>query len=261
MKQQPAGTSAINDIFTNAKTLYDKGEKRIAEITAQIAGLQKEQAAIAADNAKLKGILSAGNGSNGQAKATTTKGPLLNASGKIDGRSKEARAAKAAAAAKAAGKLAAKAPVKKVAAKKTAAKKATKTPAKKAAKESAGVSNATEGRRAVARGDRPPLKEAMATVMGKSTMGAAEILAGLEKKGWMGNAKGPQQYVSYMLSSNKDVFERVGRGQYRVRDGAVLSKKPKNAEAPAKKASSKKSSTDAELSDLMGPGVASNPFD
>ena len=98
------------------------------------------------------------------------------------------------------------------------------------------TSNAAEGRRAVARGDRPPMKEAIATVMGKASMGAPAVVEGLKKRDWLPNSKDPQQYVSYLLSSYKDVFKRLKRGLYKVRSGtkkappkAVVAKKaPKN---------------------------------
>lgn len=73
-----------------------------------------------------------------------------------------------------------------------------------------------EGRRAVAEGDRPPVKEAMATVMGDRAMRSPEIVAALEARGWLPNSENPQQYISFMLSSSIDVFERVERGVYRV---------------------------------------------
>jgi hypothetical protein len=117
----------------------------------------------------------------------------------------------------------------KAAPKKTAAvakaKKATKAP-KKVSKAAAGA--AAEGRRAVARGDRPPLKEAMAIVsMGKGEVTAGMIVKGLEAKGWLPNAGKPQSYISYMLSSNTfdekkrpdGIFVNVSRGVYKVVDG------------------------------------------
>lgn len=75
----------------------------------------------------------------------------------------------------------------------------------------------SEGRRAVARGDRPTLKEAIQEVLGKSTLGAGEVLTRLTQRGWAPNSTDPQQYISYMLSSNNDVFDRVSRGLYRVK--------------------------------------------
>lgn len=80
----------------------------------------------------------------------------------------------------------------------------------------AAAKRAAEGRRAVARGDRPPLREAMAVVMGDGSMTSADVVAALEARGWGPNADDPRQYISYMLSSSKDTFDRVERGVYRV---------------------------------------------
>ncbi len=115
--------------------------------------------------------------------------------------SKPAKAPKAAKAAKAAPKA-----------------KPAKAAAKKAAvKEGKGSSKISEGRRAVARGDRPKLLDAMAIVMGKETMDASGIIEGLKKKGWLPEASNLPAYISYMLSNNMDtVFERPARGKYKV---------------------------------------------
>lgn len=64
---------------------------------------------------------------------------------------------------------------------------------------------------------RPPMKKAMAEVMGDQVMGASEVTAALEARGWLPNTSVPEHYVAYMLSSNKDAFERVERGRYRSR--------------------------------------------
>ena len=117
-------------------------------------------------------------------------------------------------------------------AKKAATKKSTtakKAPAKKApAKKSTGKARAknnqkaAEGRRAVARGERPPMKIGMAIIMGDKTMNAQEVVDGLTAKGWAPESDDPKGYVSYMLSSTRSVFERddsKGRGYYRVKDG------------------------------------------
>lgn len=79
----------------------------------------------------------------------------------------------------------------------------------------------TKARRDVARGKRPRAWVAMARVMGTKTMGAAPLVAALKKRGWLPASENPQQYISYLLSSNKDVFEKVRRGLYRVRKQAA----------------------------------------
>jgi cell division protein FtsB len=149
---------------------------------------------------------------------------------------KKAAAPKAKAVAKKAKKAAA-APKKTATAKKPAPKKAAA-----AAKPSKSVSSAVaEGRRAVARGDRPPMKEAIARVMGKSTLDAATVIKGLTEKGWLPNTapEKTQQYISYILSSSVEVFERIERGKYKVKDGVTFVHKtraPKAKAAPAKAA-------------------------
>lgn len=87
------------------------------------------------------------------------------------------------------------------------------------ARHKARVAAVAEGRRAVARGDRPPIKEAIARVLGKKEMDASSIVKGLAAKGWLPNTRPEktQQYISFILSSTIDVFERVARGQYKVR--------------------------------------------
>lgn len=133
--------------------------------------------------------------------------------------------------------------VKKAAAKKAAPKKAAAK--KAAAKPSKSVSSAVaEGRRAVARGDRPPMKEAIARVMGKATMDAASVIQGLTEKNWLPNTppEKTQQYISYILSSNDSVFIRVERGKYKVKEGVTFVHKTK---APKAKAAPKKESAPA----------------
>jgi hypothetical protein len=119
---------------------------------------------------------------------------------------------------------------------------------------------ATEGRRAVASGKRPPLKEAMVTVMGDKECTSEMILAGLKTHGWLPNSENPRGYISYMLSSNKDAFKQTSRGHYKVsasykpKSKAPKGKAPKAAAvtapkaAPAKKAATGKPLT---LKDAM----------
>lgn len=112
------------------------------------------------------------------------------------------------------------------------AEKASKGETSKAA----GKSRAAEGRRAVARGERPPIKQAMAQVMGGDTCNPAMVAERLAAKGWTPAAADPKTYCGYMLSSNKDMFERVpakGRGFYRVKDGvSTAASTPAAAPAP-----------------------------
>lgn len=111
--------------------------------------------------------------------------------------------------------------------------------------------SAAEGRRAVARGDRPVLKDAMEQVMGRHEMSADEVILGLQAKGWLPNSGNPKQYISYMLSSTKDVFEPVRRGIYRVLPSIA---------AAAKKSNGHKGHTDDKLESLGLSNVEGNPF-
>jgi hypothetical protein len=132
------------------------------------------------------------------------------------------------------GETKAAAPVKVEAKAAVPAKKAAKTPAKKAAKAAPAKAKAapaktlnrraTAGRRAVAEGLRPTIRVAIATVMGEKTMNAAEIVPLLEQKGWQADTSDQKTYIGYMLSQNKETFERVegkGRGFYRVKPNVV----------------------------------------
>lgn len=162
-------------------------------------------------------------------------------------------------AAKAAAKTTAKSAAKKAAPKKAAAKKGAAK--KAAAKPSKAVSSAVaEGRRAVARGDRPPMKEAIARVMGKSTMDAAQVIAGLTAKNWLPNTppEKTQQYISYVLSSTKEVFDRVERGQYKVKEGVTFvhktkAPKAKAAAAPKKETPAKAKDDGIDIDALVNP--------
>lgn len=137
-------------------------------------------------------------------------------------KAKAAPATKAAPAAKPAKTLAKKAGKKKAA-------KATAAPAKKGQKVSA--------RKAVASGDLPSLTNRLIEVMGKDDVGIPEVITRLAQKGWTPDSKDLPTYISYMLSSNKETFERVSRGVYRVSKSATNGKGPKGAKgkvSPAK---------------------------
>ena len=96
-----------------------------------------------------------------------------------------------------------------------------------------GGSSTAEGRRAVAEGRRPPIKDAISKVMGNKTMTIGDIFDGLKEKGWLPNSNEPRQYISYLLSTSKDRFERApngGRGIYRVKSGATSTTAPKKTQ-------------------------------
>lgn len=153
-----------------------------------------------------------------QAKAAPVK--------KIDGRSKEARAAKAAASGS-------KPAIKKAApAKKPVTKKASKATV---------TARQVQGRRDVAEGKRPSLRDAVIKVMGNRVMSKDEVYEALKAKGWLPNSNQPLTYVGYTLSGTKltdgkHLFERAakGRGYYQVRADyqTIMQVKAPAAKAP-----------------------------
>ena len=84
-------------------------------------------------------------------------------------------------------------------------------------------------------GSRPKWKQALATVMGKQVMSASEVLTALNDKGWAPSTPNPKTYVSMMLSSNKDLFQSVARGTYRVLETGTGTKTPKVSKAAGAK--------------------------
>lgn len=101
----------------------------------------------------------------------------------------------------------------------------------------ASAKNAAEGRRQVATGLRPTLKEAMVLVMGNKTMNADAVVAALDKKKWLPASSDHRQYLSFMLSNNcPETFTRTSkRGFYKVQS------KAKEAAPSAKSGNGKKS--------------------
>ncbi len=145
-----------------------------------------------------------------------------------------AKAVKTTAAKAAPAPTANKAP-KKAAAKAAPAPKAVPVKKAKPAATDGKVSAVAKGRRAVASGERPKLVDAMAIVMGDQQMNAAQVVDALVAKDWAPDAKKPQSYISYVLSANPTVFERVDRGVYRRAKGAapVVAKTAKKTAAKA----------------------------
>lgn len=80
------------------------------------------------------------------------------------------------------------------------------------------TSRAAVGRREVAEGKRPKIKDAMKTVMGSVVMNATTVFEALKARDWLPNANNPRAYIAYLLSSLRDDFDRVEgrRGFYRV---------------------------------------------
>ncbi len=114
------------------------------------------------------------------------------------------------------------------------------TPPKKPGRPAKAKLRAAAGRAAVARGDRPSIKEAVRTVMGDKTLNANEILELVKARNWTPDSNDPKTYIAYILSATKAYFERVpskGRGYYKVRKEALPKGNGKaKAEAPKVKA-------------------------
>jgi hypothetical protein len=119
---------------------------------------------------------------------------------------------------------------------------------------------AAEGRRAVAEGLRPPIKDAIGKIMGSKTMTIDEIFEGLRAKSWLPNSAEPRQYIAYLLSTSKDRFERVtgaGRGVYRNKTISVKIETKTTSKAKAPNGASPTLSTDEILanSGVLGDAV------
>lgn len=76
-----------------------------------------------------------------------------------------------------------------------------------------------KARKAVANGDREPFKRVVAKVMGKKVMGPKHVLDALAERdpASLPESKNLLNYINYTLAQHEDMFERIGRGQYRVR--------------------------------------------
>lgn len=101
-----------------------------------------------------------------------------------------------------------------------------------------GKARAAAGLRAVQLGLRPPIKEAMAAVMGDQAMNSQMIHDLLKAKDQLPNAQDPKGYIGYLLSSSKEHFKRcpeVGRGYYKSTKTATTAPavSPKNGKAAA----------------------------
>jgi len=232
--------AALKDLETEGRVLkkeYDDNfvslKKRHAAVQMELDRLDKATTAVASPVKKAA------------PKKVAKKAPKKPAKAKVAAKKVKAKAAAKTTAKKAPKKVAAKAKGKtKGKTAKKAAKKSTKSKA-------AAIAAATKGRRAVAEGLRPPLKEAIATVMGKTTMDAGQVIDGLKKRSWMPDAEDERGYISYALSSNKSVFERVQRGQYKVRAGVTFSKW-----TPKKKAAGKKAAAKTTAAKAVAPPVS-----
>lgn len=91
---------------------------------------------------------------------------------------------------------------------------------------------------------KPRAIDAVETVIGTGTLNADGVLKALEEKGWVPASTDPKTYISFILSQNKDKFERdpsKPRGYYRLvgSEGTSTSTPaaaaPETPETPAEK--------------------------
>lgn len=119
------------------------------------------------------------------------------------------------------------------------------------------------------RGDVPTVPDRIAILMeNKGEFRVADIIKPLENKGWLPESKNLNNYLSFVLSSNKDRFENISRGLYRV-IGARTSTQGKGRRVASKGGTSSPAAggppvqnVEAELEEL-GIGTTSvgpNPF-
>ncbi len=74
---------------------------------------------------------------------------------------------------------------------------------------------------AATKGKKPPLKSAIINVMGDQTMTAGDLIEALKKKDWLPESNNIRNYISYVLSQNKDLFGSKERGKYFLKAGAA----------------------------------------
>jgi hypothetical protein len=73
--------------------------------------------------------------------------------------------------------------------------------------------------RNVSREDRPTLKDAMITLSkGLSEVHSKLLEKKLTEKGWMPTASKPRNYINLIFSMNPNLFKRLRRGVYRLKD-------------------------------------------
>jgi hypothetical protein len=95
---------------------------------------------------------------------------------------------------------------------------------------------ASAGRRDVAAGKRPAIRQAIIDVMGTDVLDATAVTERLKERGWLPNSKDPKRYVGYVMSSLPGTFLRIKgkRGFYRVQRATAPKSKKKAAPKKAK---------------------------
>lgn len=121
-----------------------------------------------------------------------------------------------------------------------------------------------------ARGEVPTVPDRIAILMHGRDFRVADIIDPLKKKGWLPESKNLNNYLSFVLSSNKERFENISRGVYRVIEGGTPQGKGRRAaskrggkhEATSAAGGPPVQDVDKELAELgIGEGSAKpNPF-
>jgi len=113
-------------------------------------------------------------------------------------------------------------------------------------------------------GAKPRAIDAVEMVLTEhGTMKAGEVVAALEAKGWMPASNDPKTYISFILSQNKEKFERdpaKPRGHYRVKGSGATTPSPAPAATEPKEAKSSNGKSTEDVSDLPVAGDNVNPF-
>lgn len=121
-----------------------------------------------------------------------------------------------------------------------------------------------------ATGAKPRMVDAVKAIVAEAgSLNAAEVVSALEAKGWMPSSNDPKSYISFVLSQNKDEFERdpsKGRGYYRIKGSETKTEPKTNGKSEAKsetKAAKPEPEAKAspDTSDSDEEEEAINPFD
>jgi len=78
----------------------------------------------------------------------------------------------------------------------------------------------SNNRKAVAEGAMPSLRVRLATVIGDEHLKVSDIRKRLADRNWLPESADLSTYLSFSLTSNKETFDKVSRGVYKVKDEA-----------------------------------------
>jgi hypothetical protein len=148
-------------------------------------------------------------------------------------------------------------------------RKAKKEPTQgKAPKDAANAEAPTPSPKKKSKGASPRAIEAIETILSeRGPMHPTELVKALEEKGWMPNSAEPKTYVAFILSQNKERFEKApekGRGFYRVKGSTSTQVEvPKSPEAKTngKQPEAVAAPVEEPAADLPVADSDDNPFD